>query len=274
VAEVTSLGLVQMTRKKLGLGLLETFSEPCEVCAGRGVVVHHDPVTKHRQTQQPPIERRRGKGGQGGGNSGNGGSSSSSPAVAPHAITDDAKNALAQIAASTLAAHAAGEAAAAGATPAVAAEVAATVVAEIGETREESHDDVASGSRGRGRRSRSGSQREKKTDARASRSAEQDRTADEHGDSAENASKEAAPESVPGSELDAVAILDIPITVPARAKQRVPNREAEHLLDSVLEALPAPKQPGQGRNRNRRVTTAALSGGVIAAEPRSGEHAE
>src|SRR3546814_9710515 len=48
VAEVTSLGLVQMTRKKLGLGLLETFSEPCEVCAGRGVVIHHDPVVKHR----------------------------------------------------------------------------------------------------------------------------------------------------------------------------------------------------------------------------------
>ncbi|MET0813254.1 MAG: Rne/Rng family ribonuclease, partial [Microbacterium sp.] len=48
VAEVTSLGLVQMTRKKLGLGLLETFSEACEVCAGRGVIVHHDPVVKHR----------------------------------------------------------------------------------------------------------------------------------------------------------------------------------------------------------------------------------
>ena len=48
VAEVTSLGLVQMTRKKLGLGLLETFSEACEVCAGRGVIVHHDPVAKHR----------------------------------------------------------------------------------------------------------------------------------------------------------------------------------------------------------------------------------
>ncbi|MFZ8474711.1 hypothetical protein ACO1MO_13950, partial [Staphylococcus aureus] len=42
------LGLVQMTRKKLGLGLLETFSEACEVCAGRGVIVHHDPVVKHR----------------------------------------------------------------------------------------------------------------------------------------------------------------------------------------------------------------------------------
>ena len=53
VAEVTSLGLVQMTRKKLGLGLLETFSEQCEVCAGRGVIVHHDPVV-----QASPAERR------------------------------------------------------------------------------------------------------------------------------------------------------------------------------------------------------------------------
>nr|WP_255579877.1 Rne/Rng family ribonuclease [Cryobacterium sp. PAMC25264] len=43
VAEVTSLGLVQMTRKKLGLGLLESFSENCETCAGRGIVIHHDP---------------------------------------------------------------------------------------------------------------------------------------------------------------------------------------------------------------------------------------
>ena len=46
VAEVTSLGLVQMTRKKLGIGLLETFSEACEACAGRGVVVHHEPHMK------------------------------------------------------------------------------------------------------------------------------------------------------------------------------------------------------------------------------------
>jgi ribonuclease E len=48
VAEVTSLGLVQMTRKKLGMGLLETFSEACEVCAGRGVVVQHEPHMKAR----------------------------------------------------------------------------------------------------------------------------------------------------------------------------------------------------------------------------------
>src|SRR3712207_6878639 len=39
VAEVTSLGLVQMTRKRVGQGLLEVFSEPCEHCRGRGIVV-------------------------------------------------------------------------------------------------------------------------------------------------------------------------------------------------------------------------------------------
>ncbi|HTJ66547.1 MAG TPA: Rne/Rng family ribonuclease, partial [Actinospica sp.] len=44
VAEVTSLGLVQMTRKRVGQGLLEAFSEPCEHCNGRGVIVHTDPV--------------------------------------------------------------------------------------------------------------------------------------------------------------------------------------------------------------------------------------
>ena len=48
VAEVTSLGLVQMTRKKIGIGLLEAFSEPCEACAGRGVIVHHEPIMRHK----------------------------------------------------------------------------------------------------------------------------------------------------------------------------------------------------------------------------------
>ena len=63
VAEVTSLGLIQMTRKKLGLGLLESFSEPCEVCAGRGIIVHHDPIMKHRAPQQVERGRGRGRGG-------------------------------------------------------------------------------------------------------------------------------------------------------------------------------------------------------------------
>ncbi|GGH58125.1 Rne/Rng family ribonuclease [Rothia aerolata] len=44
VAEVTSLGLVQMTRKRMGTGLLEVFSEPCEACAGRGILVQDQPL--------------------------------------------------------------------------------------------------------------------------------------------------------------------------------------------------------------------------------------
>ena len=48
VAEVTSLGLVQMTRKRIGQGLLETFSVQCEVCQGRGVKVQTEPVTPDR----------------------------------------------------------------------------------------------------------------------------------------------------------------------------------------------------------------------------------
>jgi len=88
VAEVTSLGLVQMTRKKLGLGLLETFSESCEVCQGRGLLVHHEPVSKSRSDNAPSKKRKS--------------SGSSQPAVAPHQITDDARNAIAQIAKSTV----------------------------------------------------------------------------------------------------------------------------------------------------------------------------
>ncbi|MGY1763827.1 Rne/Rng family ribonuclease [Geodermatophilus sp. SYSU D00805] len=58
VAEVTSLGLVQMTRKRVGQGLLEVFSEPCEHCRGRGVIVSTDPVD----------DKRRSGGSAGGGN--------------------------------------------------------------------------------------------------------------------------------------------------------------------------------------------------------------
>ncbi|MBF4995407.1 Rne/Rng family ribonuclease [Arthrobacter gandavensis] len=50
VAEVTSLGLVQMTRKRMGTGLLEVFGEECEHCAGRGVITHDIPVEHRRST--------------------------------------------------------------------------------------------------------------------------------------------------------------------------------------------------------------------------------
>jgi len=200
VAEVTSLGLVQMTRKKLGLGLLETFSEPCEVCAGRGVIVHHDPVAKHRPTGNGgngSSNGRRGRGGSANSNGGSGapqnGSAAATAAAAPggtHVITEGVKSALAQIAASTI--HPTVD------DPAV---VEAAVVASV----------------------------------------------------------EAVMESKP----------EAPVREKRPRKKReprTPRTEKDMLLESVLEALPEPKAPGQGRSR-RRVTTAALTGTPVSAQP-------
>ncbi|PFG31158.1 Rne/Rng family ribonuclease [Paramicrobacterium agarici] len=206
VAEVTSLGLVQMTRKKLGLGLLETFSEACEACAGRGVVVHHEPVAKHRGSGSDNGGRkRRGNNGSSHGN----GQHSSKAVGAAHSITDDAKKALSQIAASTI--HAESEPSEKPAEP-------ASVVESMSEPEPK---------------------------------AEQ-----------------------PADELsDSVAILDIPIEPAQRSSRPIDKREAEDLLGSVLDSLPEPKKPGQGRNRSRRVTTAALTGTPVTTndEPDSAE---
>ena len=70
VTEITSLGLVQMTRKRVGEGLVEAFSSPCEACEGRGFIVHHHPVetsgpeqsskgSKGTKKQQKKAEPRR-----------------------------------------------------------------------------------------------------------------------------------------------------------------------------------------------------------------------
>ncbi|HKE68243.1 MAG TPA: Rne/Rng family ribonuclease, partial [Nocardioidaceae bacterium] len=68
VAEVTSLGLVQMTRKRIGTGLLEAFSEPCEHCKGRGVIIHTEPIEPKAAASDNGSSRRRGKrGGSGSG---------------------------------------------------------------------------------------------------------------------------------------------------------------------------------------------------------------
>jgi len=196
VAEVTSLGLVQMTRKKLGLGLLETFSEPCEVCSGRGIIVHHDPVTKHRQQQQTAQPETSGGGRRGrnrsGGNGGGGVVASTTVkngvgSSGTHAITEDVRNALARVAASTV------------------------------HTTEIPIQDAASAP----------TQVEEATVAAA----------------------EAA-----------VAILDIPVTKAPRQQRKISTHDAEQILDSVLEALPEPKQPGQGRSRvSRRVSSPVIT---------------
>jgi ribonuclease E len=62
VAEVTSLGLVQMTRKRVGTGLLEAFSETCKECGGSGVILTADPVAARRPPKPPkPAPSRNGR---------------------------------------------------------------------------------------------------------------------------------------------------------------------------------------------------------------------
>ena len=179
VAEVTSLGLVQMTRKKLGLGLLETFSEPCESCAGRGVIVFHDPVLKHRggapDSNAKSKNGRKGRGGQQ--------REQQAPrAVAPpaaastHGITDEARGALSKIAASTINGQKPGEHAeelAPAAQPQAGAQVAA---AEERGGDDQAGQQAQGGQQGEARRSRRG-RRRAKTDAQAPASAQAAETA-------------------------------------------------------------------------------------------------
>ncbi len=130
VAEVTSLGLVQMTRKRVGSGLIEVFSEPCEHCGGRGIVVHTEPVERGGSGGNGGSGRsgrgRRGAGSGAGSGSGGRGSNGSAPA-ADEARTQSGPTA-AQIAA---AAHAA--ALRHTEQPELAAEVAAEVAQAAGE---------------------------------------------------------------------------------------------------------------------------------------------
>ena len=92
VAEVTSLGLVQMTRKRIGTGLLEAFSTDCEHCKGRGLVVHEHPVEPAGRSEDDEPRGRRGRGGRNrgrgssgddsGSRGGNGGGASAKPSPA------------------------------------------------------------------------------------------------------------------------------------------------------------------------------------------------
>ena len=210
VAEVTSLGLVQMTRKKIGLGLAESFTEqPTGNGGGNGSNGGNGGGNRSSDGgQQSQRSSRRGKKGAAapsqpaqngnGGSNGNGNGNGNGGGNGTHAITEDVKSALAQIAASTI----------------------------------------------------------------------------PHDESAPAAKSESAPEQpakvvfeprIEKAAEAAVAILDIPV---ARAEQprgkRVTGKAADDLLGSVLDALPEPKQPGQGRSRSRR----ASSNGVTSAPVR------
>jgi ribonuclease E len=60
-----------------------------------------------------------------------------------------------------------------------------------------------------------------------------------------------------------VEILDIPLKKSPRSSRRISTKDAEEILGSVLEALPEPKQPGQGRGR---VSRRASSAGIVTTE--------
>jgi ribonuclease E len=83
VAEVTSLGLVQMTRKRVGAGLLEAFSAPCECCNGRGVIITFDP-----EADAQAAHHVHPRGGAGNGSRGSGGTPASPATVAARARPD------------------------------------------------------------------------------------------------------------------------------------------------------------------------------------------
>lgn len=59
VTEITSLGLVQMTRKRVGEGLVEAFSTTCEACEGRGFIVHHHPVEIQGAAEEAPKHQKK-----------------------------------------------------------------------------------------------------------------------------------------------------------------------------------------------------------------------
>jgi ribonuclease E len=166
VAEVTSLGLVQMTRKKLGIGLLEAFSEPCEACAARGVIVHHEPIMRSKNHVNEDSKQQQGNQGNKKKNRDRNQKSEPVKVVTPERAVE-INSVMTKIAASTVAAH--------------------------------------------------------------------------------EAAGEESMIQLPNPSKD--------------APSGKPNEGAEQLLEAVLEALPEPKAPGQGRRKPRR---ASSSGNVSA----------
>jgi ribonuclease E len=169
VAEVTSLGLVQMTRKKLGLGLLETFSDACDACSGRGVIIHNEPHmrSKNSAPDQPQRSERVEKKDK----------RKSAKQEVAKVVTPERANEInsvvAQIAASTIAAH-------------------------------------------------------------------------------EAAGEQSLISSLQVNDPDASAAA-------AKARTHAPV----NALDAVLQALPEPTAPGQGRRKSRRVTTQTITTGEV-----------
>ncbi|NMN01094.1 ribonuclease G [Bifidobacterium sp. DSM 109958] len=109
VAEVTSLGLVQMTRKRVGQGLVEAFSEECPTCKGRGFILHDEPTVS--ASYDDPYALKGGDPFIKTNKHGRGTAAPKEPAPAqPQGSSADVKAKLAQIAAAAVAANRADDA--------------------------------------------------------------------------------------------------------------------------------------------------------------------
>lgn len=220
VAEVTSLGLVQMTRKKLGLGLLESFSESCEVCGGRGLVIDMGSNHRHSHGGQQRSKRER----------------AGSEKQQPHAITEGAKNMLAQVAASTIQAKEQPQDAAGAAADAVAESVAVTA-GETAGAKTTAEDAQETGETPKRQR-------------RSARAVASPLAAE--GDSAEAPARSRRVRATAGSAFGQSG----------KGESAGEPDVAAALLGSVLDALPAPAPAGSRKSRSRRVQ-------VPAQEPRA-----
>lgn len=218
VAEVTSLGLIQMTRKKIGIGLLESFSEPCEVCGGRGVVVHHDPVLKKSAPDAPKRKSR------------------SHKQQPKHKLDDNVKQALAQVAASTLPKDAEAESGSDD-KQLQTSQSGADGEAKQAVGKEDSH---ASNSDHRGRTAtKAAGEVAAKTQPRRSRRARKDA---------------AAPTNDPAKIL--LDFTEVKSHRPAHGSHEH-DVNADKLLDSVLASLPEASEKPKQTRRSRRVTRPA-----------------
>ncbi|MDE2408857.1 MAG: Rne/Rng family ribonuclease [Actinomycetales bacterium] len=193
VAEVTSLGLVQMTRKKLGIGLLEAFSEPCEACASRGVIVHHEPVMRHNKAN--------------GLEDSNSGSSSKSDRNNRKRDKSDRNNS------------------------------------------DRNNSDRGNSDRNRDKQDSKGREHIEVAKVVTAESANALSSVIGKIAASTVASHEAAGEAAPSALTAAVANGD-------KQGGNKPAAATEKLLESVLEALPEPKAPGQGRRKPRRASSA------------------
>ncbi|MGO3032115.1 MAG: Rne/Rng family ribonuclease, partial [Microbacterium gubbeenense] len=239
VAEVTSLGLVQMTRKKLGLGLLEAYSEPCEACATRGIIVHAEPIGKGSKSDGGRSKRGRG------GRRDQQEQKQSAP-TPKHEITDDARKGLSQIASAGRKPED-GDGSESDASADEAPKQPAKSEQSNGRERQQKEQPAARESRGR----RSSSRRASTSGVVAAPAA----------DSEPNA-QQSEPAAKSGSEsADDVRILDIPVAS-AQKPEREPQKSLEDidgLLSGALDKLQQP-EPGTGRvaRRSRRASSGVI----------------